>query len=46
MLAIILILTIITIGIMVPIMTLALCMAAKEADEALEHPERINIKGD
>lgn len=46
MLAIILILTIITIAIMVPIMKLAVCNAAKEKDEALEHPERIAIKGD
>lgn len=46
MLAIIVIFTIITIGIMVPIMTLALCRAAKEVDEVLEHPERINIKGE
>lgn len=46
MLAMILILTIITTTIMVTIMTLALCRTAKEADEALEHPERISMKGE
>lgn len=45
MLGVILIFVIITTAIMVPI-TLALCKAAKKADEALEHPERINLKGD
>lgn len=46
MLAMIFILTIITIAVIVPIMTSALCNAAKEADEALEHPERIKLKGE
>lgn len=45
MLGAILIFVTITTAIIVPII-LALCKAAKDADEALEHPERINIKGD
>jgi len=46
MLGMILILTIITTAVMVPAMKWALCKAAKEADDALEHPERINMKGE
>lgn len=45
MLGVILIFVIITIAIMVPI-TLALCKSAKKADEVLEHPERIDLKGE
>lgn len=42
----VIIFTIITTAVMIPAMTWALCNASKEADNALEHPDRINLKGE
>jgi glucose uptake protein GlcU len=33
-------------AVIVIVTTLALCEAAREEDESLEHPERITLKGD
>jgi type II secretory pathway pseudopilin PulG len=46
MLETIVVVTLITLLIATAVITLALCKAAGKADESLEHPERINLKGE
>jgi hypothetical protein len=42
----IVVVTLITLAISAPVITLALCKAVGESNKSLEHPGRITLKGD